>query len=500
MLIPLTSGAYSSQSLIANAQRCVNLYVEANPKETTPETPTSHYPRPGLKLLSNPPTLGPGRCLYPANDGSLYAVVNQSLYYIDPNYVWNFVGNLITTATTPVYMADNGTTAIVVDGSPNGYQVTLAGRAFSQITDVNFLGSTGADFLDSFICLNKPDTNEWYSTISDEIQFNALFVGVKTAWPDNIIRVVTVERQVWIFGPKKSEVWYNAGNPVFPFSIMPGNIIEQGCAAPYSPAKMDTNVYWLSQTPEGDRMVMRGNSQNIAQRISTHAIEFEFRKYPVVSDAIGSTYQVSGHSFYLLTFPTADKTWVFDEATQQWHEDNWIDTNGVLHRCRNTFNAFSYGVNIGLDWNTGALYQIDPFTYTDNTASPVVCIRSFPHVVEELKYTSYSSFVADVATGYGVGTTEQSALLSPWSPGFSSGFGPISNVVAPLLAMRVSRDGGYTFGNYRFKKLVSSGHYRSMERYRANGIARDMVFELNFTAQMISALNGGYVDVLKGSA
>src|SRR5580698_2527422 len=99
MLIPLTSGAYSSQSLIASAQRCVNLYVEANPKETTPETPTSHYPRPGLKLLSNPPTLGPGRCLYPANDGSLYAVVNQSLYYIDPNYVWNFVGNLITTAT-----------------------------------------------------------------------------------------------------------------------------------------------------------------------------------------------------------------------------------------------------------------------------------------------------------------------------------------------------------------------------------------------------------------
>src|SRR5262249_4517138 len=114
------------------------MYVERNPQDTSPETPTTHYPRPGLKLLSNPPSPGPGRCLYPANDGSLYAVVNQSLYYIDPNFVWNFVGNLIPMGLGPVYMSDNGTDAILVDGSANGYTVNLKNRTFTTINDTNF--------------------------------------------------------------------------------------------------------------------------------------------------------------------------------------------------------------------------------------------------------------------------------------------------------------------------------------------------------------------------
>ena len=132
--------------------------------------------------------------------------------------------------------------------------------------------------------------------------------------------------------------------------------------------------------------------------------------------------------------------------------------------------------------------------------SPVVWSRSFPHIVEEMKYISYSAFVADVATGTSIGTTEADGFLSPWSSGYSSGFGPITQVSAPALAMRVSRNGGYQFGNTRFKKLISSGNYRSMERYRGIGLARDTVFELSSTAEQVSALMGGYVDIIKAAA
>src|SRR5262249_43083593 len=189
--------------------------------------------------------------------------------------------------------------------------------------------------------------------------------------------------------------WYNAGTVPFPFQLLPGVMIEQGCAAKYSPAKMDTNVYWLSQSPEGDRMVMRGGNQNVAQRISTHAIEAEFRKYPRVDDAIGSVYQIQGHSFYKLHFPTADTTWGFDQATGQWHEDNWFDPNGVPHCARNRFVAFAYGRNVALDFANGNLYAVDPNAFTDNGA-PIPWIRSFPHVVDELKYVNTAAIVADV--------------------------------------------------------------------------------------------------------
>lgn len=500
--IPLLSGAYSSQSYIASAQQCINLYPEKNPEETRPVMPVTLYPRPGLPLLNPCPVPGPGRCLYGATDGSLYAVIGQNVFYIDPDWTFHPIGALATQLATPVSIVDNRISALIVDGSPQGYQITLKTPTdqIVQIGDPNFLGSTRADYIDSFIILNIPGTNQWYATLSGQIvPFNALFVGVKTAWPDNILCTVAVEREVWLFGPKKSEVWYNAGTVPFPFQILPSVMIEQGCAAQYSPAKMDTNVYWLSQSPEGDRMVMKGTNQNVAERISTHAIEAEFRKYQRVDDAIGSVYQITGHSFYKLHFPTADKTWGYDQATKQWHEDNWIDNNGVLHRARNTFCAFAYGRNVGLDWANGNLYAIDPNFFTDN-GQPIPWIRSFPHVDSELRQLSHSSFIADVETGTRPGTGETGQFMSPFSGGFSSGFGPITQVPAPTINLRCSRDGGVTFGNNRPKGRVSSGRYRSLERWRANGIARDMVFELSSTAEMCGALNGAYIDPVIGSA
>lgn len=51
MRVPLTGGAYQAKSIIANAQRCVNLYPEANPPISTPPVPVTHYLTPGLKAI-----------------------------------------------------------------------------------------------------------------------------------------------------------------------------------------------------------------------------------------------------------------------------------------------------------------------------------------------------------------------------------------------------------------------------------------------------------------
>src|SRR5207253_9681794 len=111
----------------------------------------------------------------------LYGVVDQAVYYIDPDFTYHHIGDLLQDATTPVSIADNGAQAILVDGSPQGYQITfpnLTARAFAPIVDNNFVGSTRADFLDSFLLLNRPDTNQWYCTTSGVIAFNGLYVGV----------------------------------------------------------------------------------------------------------------------------------------------------------------------------------------------------------------------------------------------------------------------------------------------------------------------------------
>ena len=452
------------------------------------------------------PVAGPGRCLYRSTqgvadpDGDLFAVVGASVYFVDPNWNFNLLGSLQTAAATPVSMADNGTTVLIVDNTSQGYTINIANKAFAQLEDPNFYGSTRADFLDSFLILNKPGTNEWYSTTSLGVSpFNPLFIGVKTAWPDIVQCVVACERQAFVFGSQKCDVWYNAGSTPFPFQILPGVIVEQGCQAAYSPAKMDAFVYWLAAAPEGGYMAMRSGSQNVAQRISNHAVEFEWKSYPTVEDAIGSVYQIAGHSFYKLHFPTADKTWGFDAATNQWHEDLWIDTNGNFHRARNTFNAFAYGKNLGLDWANGTLYEVTAQEFTD-AGAPIVWIRSFPHIIDELKWVQHPLFMADVETGTRPGTGNEPQFLSPWSEGWSDGFGPLTKSTVPVVNFRMSRDAGETFGKYRPKKNVASGHYRPAMRWRGLGVARDAVFEVSSTAEMSGALNGAYIEPIEGTS
>lgn len=51
----------------------------------------SQYPRPGLRVLAKAPVPGTGRGLYRASNGDLYAVVADSVFYIDKNWAFNAV-------------------------------------------------------------------------------------------------------------------------------------------------------------------------------------------------------------------------------------------------------------------------------------------------------------------------------------------------------------------------------------------------------------------------
>lgn len=472
--IPLTGGAYSASSIIANAQACKNLYPEINPEQNNPPVPVTHYPRPGLTPLGVPPIVGQSRCLYCATNGDLYQVINSNVYYIDANWNYTLLGALITAGTNPVSIADNGTNALVVDGSIRGNSIVLSTSAvplpvMSIIGDPNFLGSTRVDFLDYFLILNQPNTKNWYCTLANSIVFNALYIGVKTAWPDNILGVCAIERAAWVFGPKKSEIWFNAGALPFPFQIQPGLIIEHGCCATYSIAKQDVNVYWLSQSPEGARMAMKGTQQT-AVRISNHAIEAEWLSYPRVDDAIGQTYQIDGHAFWELHFPTADKTWVFDQSTEQWHEETYTDSNGFQHRSRGTFKTYAYGKNLAADWSTGQLYQVDPNAFTDN-GQPISYLRSFPHIIaQESQRITVWKLVADVQVG--TGTADASI---------------------PLISLRTSRTRGASWGNAVTKPMGAAGEYYTRPTWNRLGFFVDGVFELSWSASMKTALNSAFI-------
>src|SRR5258708_863894 len=125
--------------------------------------------------------------------------------------------------------------------------------------------------------------------------------------------VVDGNRQIWLIGEQTSEVWYDAGT-VFPFAPIPGAVIKSGTVAPFSAAAAAQRVLWLSQTSDGAGVVVAARGYT-AQRVSNHAVEKAIASYArssKITDAEAMTYQDQGHEFYVLNFPTANATWVYD--------------------------------------------------------------------------------------------------------------------------------------------------------------------------------------------
>jgi hypothetical protein len=482
--IPLLGGAYQQASVIAGAQRSINLYPEVNAERAQAPVPVTHYSRPGLTALKPPidgvpqSPVGTGRALYAATTGDLFCVINQGVYSIDINYNFTLLGMLPAAATTPVIVTDNGITVFLVDGTNFGGQIDLTTKVFTQITDPNFFGGTRTDFLDGFVIFNKPNTIVWYCTQFYSNTFNNLFVGQKTAWPDLIQTLIVNERQVWIFGKYKGEVWYNAGLAPFPFTLISGSIVEHGVAGPYAVTRQDVNIYWLSESPEGARLAMQGAGiTNQAQKISTHAIEHEWLTYPTVADCICTTYQIRGHNFVEWHFPTADRTWVYDGISQEWHEKAHFDINGVQHRSLDLFKAYAYGLNLTIDWTNGQLYQIDENAYTD-AGQAIVYRRGFPHLLNNQNYDPFTVWriMADMECGTGSNT----------GPTRTSG---------PSVLLRISRDRGFTFTTHSIQTLGVPGAFNSKPTFNRCGMGYDFVPELQWEGPMRTALNGVFADI-----
>ena len=398
MRVALTGGAYTAHSLIAAAQRQVNLYSEPVPGNLTEPAPMTLYPTPGLTALVTLPQ-APVRGLHRATNGTLYAVAGSGVYAVTSAWSASLLGSITGGPITPVSMADNGLEMVIVDGSANGFVVTLASNAFAQINDPtrSFRGGTRCDYLDTFLLFAVPNTPQFQVSDSLAITFDPLYFANKEVFSDLLASLIVAKRQIWLIGTQTTEVWVNTGGADFPFSSMPGVLIDRGCCAPYSVAETDNAVYWLSQDRYGQGIVLQGAGYE-ATRVSTYAIEAEMATYSDLTDAVGYCYQLAGHVVYVLSFPHADKTWCYDVTTKLWHEWVWLDTNGTEHRHRGACGCAAYGTVVLGDWQTGKLYALDPAVYTDD-GRPIKRLRAFPHLEASGKRVFYRQFLADLASG-----------------------------------------------------------------------------------------------------
>src|SRR5580765_3803122 len=149
------------------------------------------------------------------------------------------VGTL-QTGSGPVCIRDNnaGGYAVLVDG-PNGYLYNLSTQVFSQITDSGFLGADTVAFIDGWWIFNRPGTQTFYTNFPQYgTGFNGSYFALKDAFTDNLMAVIEFKEELWLPGEQTTEIWYDAGGQFFPFQRLVGTLMQVGCKATHSIAKI----------------------------------------------------------------------------------------------------------------------------------------------------------------------------------------------------------------------------------------------------------------------
>lgn len=473
---PFVGASYTARSKTFDAQRCVNLYPEVSQSGPGPsKSVVALIGTPGLALWA---TLAGGgvRGLIRFTSAIAIAVCGTNVYKLTPAGVATLIGT-ISAGTDPVGMASNGTVVMLVAGA-KGYVVNPNAGTVIQIADPDFVGADTVDFIDGYFVFNQPGTGRFQITSLYSTDIDPLDFATAEGSPDNLLSLIVDHRELWLFGENSTEVWFNSGNADFPFERIQGAFIEQGCAAKFSVAKMDNTVFWLTADNRGQGTVQKAAGYQ-PQRISTHALEFAIAGYARIDDAVAYTYQQEGHSFYVLSFPTANKTWAYDASTNLWHERAWRDpSDASIDRHRAQCHMAFAGENIVGDWQNGNLYRLDLDTFTDNGAF-IPRVRACSHLSADYKWQFFSALQIDMEPGVGL----------------PSGQG--SN---PQAMLRWSDDGGFNWSNEMWAKVGKIGERRTRVRWRRLGKSRDRVFEVTITDPVKVVIVGASAEVSVGAA
>jgi len=458
MKTPILGSAYVARSVNAADNRMVNLYPEIVPEGGKEAAFLQRAP--GLRLLTTVGT-GPIRGLNSFN-GNLYVVSGEQLYKVDSTYVVSLIGT-VSGSSAPVSMANNGTQLFVACNGPS-FVYNSSTLAFGAITDPDFPGALTVSYLDGYFVFIEPNSQKvWVTALNDPTSIDPLDFASAEGDPDGLVSSIVDHSEVWLFGTNSVEVWYNSGNADFPLQRIQGAFNEIGCAATFSVAKLDNGLFWLGQDARGQGIVYRANGYT-GQRISTHAVEWQIQQYADMSDAVAYTYQQDGHSFYVLNFPSANATWVYDVATQAWHERaGWINGSFVRHRgnCQTFFNQT---ITVG-DYQNGNIYTFDMEVYADHDRVQkwLRTWRALPTGQNDFRRTAQHSLQLDCESGTGLVSGQGSD---------------------PQVMLRWSDDAGHTWSNEHWADMGKIGQYGSRVFWRRLGMTtklRDRVYEASGT-------------------
>lgn len=423
-----------------------------------------YRPTEGRKLFTTISETGPCRALY-VHNGKLYGVIGRNVAVVRQDGSSAILGGLAT----------DGHVTFSANRKPDGGEITVTGGGASSvifddvmtaIADPDLPPAIDNDFVDGYTIYTIQDGRMFASSVDDSGVISALDFASAEGDPDNNVRGIARGREFIILGEKSFQVFATDGGDQFPLAAIPGTFRSIGCGAAASAVIVKgapgNPLVWLD-----NHKIVRAAATYEGERISTHAVERIIAADPEWASISATHYVRNGHVFYVMS--GSNFTLVFDFSTGKWHNR---ESYGQSRWLGKTVVEFA-GKHIVGDAVNGSLYELDPDTHTDAGAHQLMKIR--PPVISPFPARMrINGIQLDGVQGRGLNTTDE-------------------HNADPELLIRLSKDGGNTFGQDRKVSLGEIGQFDERVIERRFGVcpAKGAQFEFIISAAVCRGFIGG---------
>ena len=421
----------------------VNMYAE----ETLSE---------GVVLQSRPPLVdreadmgtGPIRALFKRDGvvgGRLFGVSGNSFFDVSTQ-------KGVINGDGPVQIAGNETGVMVCAGQD---LFTYDGTTFAQVPlPDNFNAVSVIEGASRFIIV-RGDSGSFYFTPPLERTVDALDFATAETAADHLLDALFIEDILILFGKETVEFWPNTNDNNLPFQPLEGQVLERGIRATGCATLFNGTFAWVTD----QNTVCAQNENNTISN-------------PGLNERIADSVECSLFNFFIdgaefLALRLDDETQCYNARTGAWSK--FVSELGQWDaRCH------AQGIFGSDDGKTLA----------------------FGEGYEELGNTMERRFVGGVPImGDGFTVDNVRLRVNPGQTPFLSG-----QYANPVIEMRISRDAGQTWGNWRTANLGQQGEYRKRVEWRALGQASYPGFMAEFRLTDPVALRVSGVFYNEGSA
>jgi len=430
--------SYQLRSKQASSARLLNCYAEATPGDA--KAPVLLNRAPGVSVWT---TVGDGpiHALHAAH-GYLYAVSNTKLYRIDSAKTATLLGDIGTVASIDI---SSNTDTVVVVNEPAAYY--WDGATFGTISDADFTARDAGDveFIDNYLLFREPDSGRFFgSDLNSATAYDALDFATAEGYADDLVGMKTDHRQVLLFGAESVEIWENIGSTGFPFERAVNGLIEIGCLAGRSIAKIDNSVMWFASD-----YTIRRLEGITPVRVSTHAVEQSLVD-TTAEDAKAYTYSQDGHFFYVLVLP--EITWVYDAVTKEWHERQTYGSDTYLPGS----HARAFTLELVGNSTTNEIGQLDNEVYAEWGD------------VQRMEWT-YQPVYSEGRTAI----HDRLEVILEKGVGLTTGQGS-----DPQIMLDYSDDGGMTWETLPTRSIGAIGKYETRAVWTSLGSSKNRVYRM----------------------